>query len=173
MKGGKFFNEISNRFMKQPTRFHKILSTGFGVGYSPFAPGTMGALLALFIWLLFYCLLPYILCLAATIIFTLLLTYFGVRAADAVESIWGKDPSRVVVDEMVGVLIPLFFVPDSANWYWFAAAAFVLFRLFDIFKPLGIRKMEDFPGGIGIMMDDVLAGVYSALILMVARWLVG
>lgn len=158
---------------QQPTRFHKILSTGFGVGYFPFAPGTMGALLAIAIWLLIFTFLPYYICLALTILLTALLTYYGVIASSAVELIWGKDPSRVVVDEMVGVLIPLFFVPDNSHWWYYAIAAFVLFRFFDIFKPLGIRKMERFTGGVGIMADDVLAGVYSALILLVAQWVIG
>lgn len=157
----------------QPSRFQKILSTGFGTGYSPFAPGTAGAVLAVVIWLIFYFLLPYWACLVSTIVLTLLLSYFGARAADAVESIWGKDPHRVVVDEMVGVLIPLFFVPQSSLWYIYVIAAFVLFRLFDIFKPLGIRRMEKFPGGMGIMMDDVLAGIYSAIIILVLQWFIG
>ena len=82
---------------------------------------------------------------------------------------WGEDPSRVVVDEMVGVWIPLLVVPDGGWWY--VLAAFVLFRLFDIVKPLGVRRMERFGGGVGIMMDDILAGVYSAVLLGAARFL--
>jgi phosphatidylglycerophosphatase A len=156
-----------------PSRFQKLLSTGFGVGYSPFAPGTMGALLACCIWLALFIFLPYRICFVITVILTVVLTYFGVRAADAVESIWGKDPKRVVVDEMVGVLIPLFFVPCNNQWYWYAIAAFVLFRFFDIFKPLGIRKMEKYPGGIGVMMDDVVAGIYSAILIFILQCIVG
>ena len=89
----------------------------------------------------------------------------------AVEPIWGEDPSRVVVDEMVGVWIPLLAAPAGNLWY--ALAAFALFRLFDIFKPLGIRKMEYLKGGVGVMMDDILAGIYSLILLIVARWLIG
>ena len=55
---------------------------------------------------------------------------------------------------------------------WYALGAFVLFRLFDIFKPLGIRRMESLPGGIGVMMDDILSGVYGFIILIVARWII-
>jgi phosphatidylglycerophosphatase A len=163
------------RMNQQPTRFQKVLSTGFGSGYSPFAPGTMGALLAEVVWLVLYLFLPYQIELLVTAVLTVALTYYGVRASGAVEAIWGKDPSRVVVDEMVGVLLPLFFVPPMTEngWWWYAIAAFVLFRLFDIFKPLGIRRMERFPGGIGIMADDVLAGVYSALIIWLAQWIIG
>ncbi len=75
----------------------------------------------------------------------------------------------VVVDEMVGVWITLLAAP--AGHIWYGLAAFVLFRFFDILKPLGIRRMENLPGGVGVMMDDVLAGVYGFIVLIVARWL--
>lgn len=83
------------------------------------------------------------------------------------EKYWGEDPSRVVIDEMVGVWIPLLVVP-AGDW-WYVVAAFVLFRFFDIVKPLGVRRMERFRGGVGIMMDDILAGVYSAILLGIVR----
>lgn len=159
---------------QQPSRFCKILSTGFGVGYSPYAPGTLGALLACVLWLAFFLLLDYRLYLLTVIILTIVLTYYGVRAIDAVEKIWGKDPKRVVVDEMVGVLIPLLFVPsNNSRWYWYVIAAFTLFRFFDILKPFGIRRMEQYRGGVGVMMDDILAGIYSSIILLLIRWVVG
>ena len=79
----------------------------------------------------------------------------------------------VVIDEMVGVWIPLLAVPDNAYTYGYVLAAFVLFRLLDIFKPLGIRKMENLKGGVGIMMDDILAGIYSFIILMGVRCIAG
>ena len=72
---------------------------------------------------------------------------------------------------MVGVWIALLAAPQGHIGY--AIVAFILFRLFDIFKPLGIRKMEDFKGGIGVMMDDILAGIYSFVLLIGARWLIG
>ena len=72
---------------------------------------------------------------------------------------------------MVGVWIPLLAAPAGNLWY--ALAAFALFRLFDIFKPLGIRKMENLKGGVGVMMDDILAGIYSLILLIGARWLIG
>jgi len=70
---------------------------------------------------------------------------------------------------MVGGWITLLAAP--AGHIWYGLAAFVLFRFFDILKPLGIRRMEKLPGGVGVMMDDVLAGVYGFIVLIVARWL--
>ena len=77
------------------------------------------------------------------------------------------------VDEMVGVWIPLLAVPDNDKWIWYVVAAFVLFRAFDIAKPLGIRKMESLRGGVGVMMDDILAGVYSFILLAGVRCVIG
>ncbi len=147
--------------------FWKIIATGFGSGYSPFAPGTAGTLVA--------CLLLWLLRLVFPVQFSggwpqahwllLLITLFfflGVKAANKLEAIWGSDPSKVVVDEMAGVWIAMLGVPLSLLNL---AAAFVLFRVFDIWKPLGIRKMENLKAGWGVMMDDVLAGIYSALVL--------
>ena len=80
-------------------------------------------------------------------------------------------PSRVVVDEMVGVWISLLAAP--AGHVWYGLAAFMLFRFFDILKPLGIRRMEKLPGGWGVMMDDILSGVYGFILLIIARWIIG
>lgn len=154
--------------MKKPSLLPVIIGTGFGSGFSPWAPGTAGALLATLVWLgLSYWVSPYCL-LWTTVIFILLFTVAGVWAANRLEPYWGEDPSRVVVDEMVGVWVALLAAP--AGYVWYAAGAFALFRLFDIFKPLGIRKMEQLPGGIGVMMDDILAGVYSFVVLLAIRW---
>ena len=69
--------------------------------------------------------------------------------------------------------IPLLAVPDNDKWIWYVVAAFVLFRAFDIAKPLGIRKMESLRGGVGVMMDDILAGVYSFILLAGVRCVIG
>ena len=90
--------------------------------------------------------------------------FLGVAAAAKVEPVWGHDPSKVVLDEMVGVWIAMLGVPFSLLNL---ALAFVLFRVFDIWKPLGIRRMESLPGGWGVMVDDALAGVYACLLLHV------
>lgn len=150
---------------------HKFIATGFGSGLFPFAPGTVGALLATVIWGIFSFFMPYHVLLWVTVGLIIFFTFAGIWATNGVEKEWGKDPSRVVVDEMVGVWIALLGVSEGN--YFHLIAAFVLFRLFDIFKPLGIRKMESLKGGVGVMMDDVLAGIYSLIVLIGIRWVTG
>jgi phosphatidylglycerophosphatase A len=158
--------------MRQKFLFHKIISTGFGTGYCPVAPGTAGAIFATIIWWILSLILPLPhSLLIATALLVVVFTILGVWSSGIVESIWGEDPSRVVVDEMVGVWIPLLVVSDGNIYYGLLSLA--LFRLFDIFKPLGIRKMETFKGGWGIMLDDILAGIYSLILVWILRWLIG
>lgn len=159
--------------MKKAPFLPVLIGTGFGSGFSPFAPGTAGALLASIIWIILYFLLPFSAVLWTTAALVIVFTFAGIWAANELEPYWGEDPSRVVVDEMVGVWIPLLAVPNCERWFWHVAAAFCLFRIFDIAKPLGIRKMESLPGGIGVMMDDILAGVYSIILLVGLRWVIG
>ena len=159
--------------MKKPSFFPVLIGTGFGSGFSPFAPGTAGALLASIIWIALYFLLPFSWVLWLTAALVIVFIFAGIWAADKLETYWGEDPSRVVVDEMVGVWIPLLAVPNDDKWFWYVIAAFALFRIFDIAKPLGIRRMESLKGGVGVMMDDVLAGVYSFILLVGARWVIG
>ncbi len=157
--------------MKKAKLFHIIIASGFGSGFSPFAPGTAGALVAVIIWTVLFYVIPFNVLLVVTSLLIVLFTAAGIWSADKLESEWGKDPSKVVIDEMVGVWIALLAVPEGNIWY--ILFAFLLFRFFDIFKPLGIRKMEQLDGGIGVMADDILAGIYSFLLLMGLRWLIG
>ena len=157
--------------MKRAKLFHIIIASSFGSGFSPFAPGTAGALVAVIIWTVLFYVIPFNILLVVTSLLIVLFTAAGIWSADKLESEWGKDPSKVVVDEMVGVWIALLAVPVGNVWY--ILFAFLLFRFFDIFKPLGIRKMEQLEGGIGVMADDILAGIYSFLLLMGVRWLIG
>ena len=156
--------------MNQKSLFHIIVASGFGTGFCPVAPGTAGALLALIIWIGMALYIPSFL-LICTLLLIVIFTALGIWSANVVEPIWGKDPSKVVVDEMVGVWITL--LGADVTHPYTVVAAFVLFRLFDIFKPLGIRRMEKLKGGVGVMMDDVLAGVYGLVILLACRWLIG
>lgn len=159
--------------MKRPSFLSVFIGTGFGSGFSPLAPGTAGALLASVIWIALYALFPFFAVLWMTVALVIVFTSVGIWAADKLEPYWGEDPSRIVIDEMVGVWIPLLAVPNDENWYWYVIAAFALFRMLDITKPLGIRRMESLKGGTGVMMDDVLAGVYSFILLVGARWVIG
>lgn len=161
--------------MKQNNLFiHKLIATGLGSGYCPFAPGTMGALLAVGLWLLAFVCVDFESLRWITLGAVCLFTVLGVHSTNVLRPLWGEDPSRVVVDEMVGTWIALLAVPGGGGIAWgYVAGAFVLFRLFDIFKPLGIRRMERFPGGVGVMADDVLAGIYSFILLLSVRCLWG
>lgn len=151
--------------------FHIIIATGFGTGFSPVAPGTAGALLATVVWVGLSFLFSPLYLLITTVILIVVFTILGIISANALELEWGKDPSRVVVDEMVGVWIVLLAaLPDKI---YQIILAFILFRFFDILKPFGIRKMESLKGGLGVMMDDILAGIYGLIILLIVRCLVG
>jgi phosphatidylglycerophosphatase A len=133
-----------------------LFATGFGVGYSPLAPGTAGSLLTL---LIFYFLYPLPLW---VIILTLLFLFFlGIYSAGIVEKEKGKDPSIVVIDEMVGMGISLISIPPDRILF---PVAFLLFRFFDIMKPPPINSSQKLPGAWGIMMDDVVAGAYTLII---------
>ena len=103
-----------------------------------------------------------------TLAITVAFTALGIWAAKGVEKEWGKDSSQVVIDEAAGMMISLLFVPVTIPYM---VTGFVLFRLLDITKPLLIRKTESLPGGWGVMMDDILAGLYTNLMLHTIMWL--
>lgn len=144
---------------------HKTIATAFGSGYFPFAPGTAGAFLgAALLW-------GYVQTVGinnntnfqvAYLVLIIIVTLLGVWATRNLQSEWGEDPSKVVIDEVVGVWINLLFVPLTLPNI---IIGFILFRFFDILKPLGIRKMEAFENGWGVMLDDVLAGIYGNIVL--------
>lgn len=153
----------------------RLLATGFFSGYSPFAPGTMGALVATVMWIAVSMFVGLDTLYIITLWTLTLTTLASIEPINRLEKVWGEDPSKVVVDEMVGVWICLLAVPFEAELfstrYWiYTGLAFVLFRLFDIWKPLGVRKMESLGGGWGVMMDDVLAGCYGAIVMMTCRY---
>lgn len=146
----------------------RLIATWFGCGYFPKGPGTVGSLGALVVAV------P----VAAATGWThapIFILGFGamipaIWAADRMARDTGsKDPQTVVVDEVVGQWIALAGAPDLHEWECWLAA-FVLFRVFDIFKPPPVRALEKIPGGAGIVLDDVMAGVYAALVLALAGW---
>jgi phosphatidylglycerophosphatase A len=150
-----------------PPKLANLLSTWFGCGYSPFAPGTAGSLAGLaiavvlheyagFSWWQFL--------LLAALLFGPAVWAAGITA----EAVGRKDPSIVVVDEVIGQWISL---AGVRHFTWESyLAAFLLFRLFDIWKPPPVRQLEALPGGLGINADDVMAGIYAALVLFLAGW---
>jgi len=140
-----------------------LLATFFGAGYSPVAPGTAGSLAAVAIALLLH--LPaWQYAVLAALLFLPAVWAAGVTA----RTLQKKDPGLVVVDEVIGQWIALAGAP-TLNWETYLAA-FLLFRLFDIWKPPPVRQLESLPGGWGINADDVMAGVYAALMLWLAGW---
>lgn len=141
---------------------HYCLATWFGVGFAPFAPGTMGALAALpLFWLL-----AYVSSWPVTVAVITVLTVAGGVSGHAVAGHRGdEDPALVVIDEVVGVLIALAFVMHAP--LGFQALAWVLFRVFDITKPGIIRRLEHTrPIGVGIMLDDVCAGLLAGVLAL-------
>lgn len=145
--------------------FHKLISTSLGIGYIGKGAGTVAAVACCFCWYLAWAsgYNP-----VAAIAITVFVTLIGIWSSTVVSRIWGKDPSRVVIDEVAGMCISLLFIPVTVKY---VVIALVLFRFFDIVKPLFIKKMEIFPGGWGIMLDDVLAGIYANILLQAAIWL--
>lgn len=146
---------------------YKTIATGFGSGYAPIAPGTAGALLACLLLGAYVHFIGHTDSLAfqiGFILITIVLTVLGAYATKQLQAEWGEDPSKVVVDEMIGVWIALFFVPLT---FQNILIGFILFRIFDIWKPLGIRSLESIKDGWGVMLDDVLAGVYANILLQI------
>lgn len=157
--------------MKKFPLIHKIIATACGAGYFPWGPGTMGAVFAIAVWLPMFLLMSYCSWMTITALLVVVFTILGVWSSTVAERYWGEDPSRVVIDEVVGMWITLLAVPHDAKWY-IILVAFVLFRFFDMVKPLGVRKMENLKSGYGIMADDILAGVYGAIVILLLNYFI-
>jgi phosphatidylglycerophosphatase A len=149
-------------------RLHILLATWFGCGYSPAAPGTVGSAAGIAIaWALIsraglspLWLIP----------LTALMTPVAIWAAGATARDLGReDPGLVVIDEVLGQWLTASAI-GHLTWQSYVLA-FALFRIFDITKPWPIRKLERLHGGLGIVADDLLAGVYGAVVIFVARYL--
>jgi phosphatidylglycerophosphatase A len=141
-------------------QFHKWFASCLGIGYVK-GGGTLAAVLCCALWYLVQAdghFNKIMILAAAAVIAT------GTWSAAKAEVVWGKDSSRIVIDEVAGMCISLLFVPVSLQYL---ITGLLLFRFFDIVKPLFIRRAETLPGGWGVMMDDVLAGVYTNILLQV------
>jgi phosphatidylglycerophosphatase A len=154
--------------MKKTTdRFAWVLATWFGCGLSPFAPGTAGSAAAVgiaFVLHKYAAFEPWQFPALAAVMFWPAVWSAG-TAAEAAKI---EDPGFVVIDEVIGQWITL---AGARAWNWKSwVLAFLLFRLFDIWKPAPVRQLEALPGGLGINADDAMAGVYAALVLWLAGW---
>jgi phosphatidylglycerophosphatase A len=147
--------------MKSPNWW---ISTFFGIGKIPGAPGTWASIAAV---PCFYPLLGKPLQLAAVLVGVY---FLGVYTSTQMEKEVGeKDPSSAVIDEVLGMGVAMVAIPRQ----WpFVVMAFVLFRLFDIWKPFPLRRLEKLPGGWGIMTDDLVAGIYANIWIQIGAWVV-
>ena len=137
----------------------EIIGTVFYIGKLPVAPGTWGSFAALVSW---YFLKPFI----SDPLFLLItggIFFLGIAASDILIYAWRRtDPKEIVIDEWVGMWIGLYLVPHEYKW---GLLAFLSFRIFDIFKPGPIQKMDEMHDAIGVMMDDVVAGILTCLLI--------
>jgi phosphatidylglycerophosphatase A len=179
------------KLRRTPADYLALAIATCGVGYFPIAPGTMGSLVGVGIyvavwgWLyrvlednaargrlnLLYIFTPQ---LAVMLLVIFLVTMAGIWAATRAEkAAQKKDPSIVVIDEVAGQMIALLSGPFWLPTWWSILSAFILFRLFDIWKPYPIRRLESLESGLGIMADDVLAGVYALIVnsLLISTYL--
>jgi phosphatidylglycerophosphatase A len=146
---------------------NKLIASVFGIGYIK-GGGTVAAIVTcVFIYLMWQS--PVMHNSVYLVFITMAITLLGIFVGNQVEPGWGKDSYRVVIDEVAGMLVTMLFIP--ANLYYLLIGL-VLFRFFDIVKPLYIRRMEALPGGTGVMADDVLAGVYANIVLQVVVYFV-
>ena len=166
---------------KTPLDYFALATTTFGVGYLPLAPGTWGSMVGVAIYLLFWAtethLGNYFLnrdwngeqvtawVHAINAVIFLIFCLIGVWASGRATHLFAnKDPQKVVVDEVMGQLLVFMFIPFDVHWYY-VVAGFLLFRLFDIWKPYPIDSLQNLPAGIGVCADDILAGVYGGTCL--------
>jgi phosphatidylglycerophosphatase A len=144
-----------------------FISSGFGSGYAPKAPGTVGTVAAVLAWLV----LSWLGILASTTshaLFAVVVMVVGTLAVKAsLDEEGGEDPQWIVIDEWAGVAVALIGT-NSSNWLH-VALAFAAFRLFDIAKPGPVSKAEDLPGAFGIMADDIVAGAFALLGMVALR----
>jgi phosphatidylglycerophosphatase A len=174
---------------KTPKDYVALAVTTFGVGYLPLAPGTWGSMVGVAIYLMFGSFKEYVFTgfggrgwneaqiaawiHAGNLFLFLLFCLLGIWAASRATKLFkNKDPQQAVVDEVIGQLITYLFIPFGVHWF-FVAAGFLLFRLFDIWKPYPIDSLQNLPTGIGVCADDILAGVYAgaSLSALYAVWL--
>jgi len=145
--------------------FEKIIGSGFYSGYFPIASGTVGSVVAIIIYLIpgfenLYVIIP-----ASIILFL-----YGIFVGTKFEIEYGKDPAQCTVDEFVGTWISLIALPKTI---FIVITTFLLWRILDIIKPPPARNLEKLEGGLGIMIDDVISGIYTLIIMHLVVYLAG
>ncbi len=145
-------------------KIHSLFASVGGIGYVGKGGGTIAAVVYCIVWFL----LP-----AGywqshwQVLLTVSIIFLGTWSSNEVDALWGKDSSKVVIDEVAGMSIALLYVPQNI---WYVLVSLVAFRFFDIVKPLGVRKAENLPKGWGVMADDTLAGIYALAVIHI--WIV-
>lgn len=171
--------DIPPRYPSSGNRAALLLATGFGLGHVPRAPGTAGSLASVLLFALLHTWL------SGSV---LLWVYLLVLAGLAPLALWStqqalpywkiSDPPAIVVDEILGqwvtyagvILASLLQLPAGAGWKYLLVG-FILFRAFDVVKPFPLRRSEHLPGVAGVVLDDILAGVYAGLGLLLLAWM--
>ena len=153
----------------KPTDYLALSIATCGVGYLPLAPGTWGSLVGVGIFLLLTRVIAGNALVAMVLVFIIVVTAVGTWAATRTEELSGrKDPGKIVVDEVAGQFIALFPLTLFSSWSTVAViVSFILFRFFDIVKPYPANRLQELNGGAGVMFDDLVAGVYTAVIVSI------
>jgi len=167
---------------RTPKDYFALIIATCGVGYIPLAPGTLGSLVGVGLYLFLWAFGHHIVFagvehnrftqeqvwtaeLAGVLVVIFLVTMIGIWAASRAEKLFRrKDPSAVVVDEVAGQMVALLSGPLWLQTWWSIITAFLLFRMFDIWKPYPIRRLETLESGLGIMADDIVAGAYALIV---------
>ena len=157
-------------------KFNLLFITFFKIGKIKFAPGTIASFITCLLFLLFVNLFNIVILLFCTLLIAL---YSFVAINNSFDSFDSNDPQEIVIDEVVGQMLPLLAVPIYETLYiapkeYYCIAAFILFRLFDIWKPFPINYIDiNTEGSFGIMLDDILAGIYTTIILIIIFVFIG
>jgi phosphatidylglycerophosphatase A len=145
--------------------FILLLASGFGAGFSPLVPGTTGTLAAIPLYLLLSS-IPFPIYEWTIVAFFFLSCWIS----DKAQSYWGtKDDRRIVIDEIMGYFMTMMWLPRTVRY---VVIGFFLFRFFDIFKPPPIRRLERVRGGYGVVLDDVVAGLYANIVLHIIHYVI-
>ena len=146
-------------------RLSKIFNTLFGIGFLPYAPGTIASVFTVFLWhffIQFFSIYTYI-------IFVLLVTILSIYLINLhLTDHLSDDPSEIVIDEFIGQSLPLMFLSQNSEFFEILFA-FICFRIFDIYKIYPVNLGEKMKGAVGVIADDVIAGIYTIIFLMVYR----